>query len=86
MRGWVSASGRWIRCVSDPSGAWVLATNRDSKPFDAQWKEAAWSIVRTFRAQQRKQGLGPYSFERTSAAPTDTCALGGFGNPARPWA
>ena len=56
----------------------------DSKPFDAQWKEAAWSIVRTFRAQQRKQGLGPYSFERTSAAPTDTCALGGFGNPARP--
>jgi len=28
----------------------------DSKPFDAQWKEAAWSIVRTFRAQQRKQG------------------------------
>ena len=56
----------------------------DSKPFDAQWKEATWSIVRTFRAQQRKQGLGPYSFERTSAAPTDTCALGGFGNPARP--
>jgi meiotically up-regulated gene 157 (Mug157) protein len=56
----------------------------DTRPFDAQWKEAAWSIVRTFRAQQRKQGLGPYSFERTSADPSDTCALGGFGNPARP--
>jgi meiotically up-regulated gene 157 (Mug157) protein len=56
----------------------------DTRPFDAQWKEAAWTIVRTFRAQQRKTGPGPYSFERESAAPTETCALGGFGNPARP--
>ncbi len=56
----------------------------DTRPFDAQWKEAAWTIVRTFRAQQRKTGPGPYSFERESAVPTETCALGGFGNPARP--
>jgi meiotically up-regulated gene 157 (Mug157) protein len=56
----------------------------DTAPFDAQWKEAAWTIVRTFRAQQRKTGPGPYSFERTSTAPTETCALGGWGNPARP--
>jgi meiotically up-regulated gene 157 (Mug157) protein len=54
----------------------------DTAPFDAQWKEAAWTIVRTFRAQQRKTGPGPYSFERTSAIPTETCALGGWGNPA----
>lgn len=56
----------------------------DTHPFDAQWKEAAWTIVRTFRAQQRKTGPGPYSFERTSTVPTETCALGGWGNPARP--
>jgi hypothetical protein len=56
----------------------------DTRPFDAQWKEAAWTIVRTFRVQQRKTEPGPYSFERTSAAPTETCALGGWGNPARP--
>ncbi len=56
----------------------------DTRPFDAQWKEAAWSIVRTFRAQQRKQGPGPYSFIRVSGIPTETCALSGFGNPARP--
>lgn len=56
----------------------------DTAPFDAQWKEAAWTIVRTFRAQQRKTGPGPYSFERTSSIPTETCALGGWGNPARP--
>jgi meiotically up-regulated gene 157 (Mug157) protein len=56
----------------------------DTSPFDAQWKEAAWTIVRTFRTQQRKQGRGPYSFQRASATPTDTLALDGFGNPAIP--
>jgi meiotically up-regulated gene 157 (Mug157) protein len=56
----------------------------DTRPFDAQWKQAAWTIVRTFRAQQRKTGPGPYSFQRESEAPTDTCALGGWGNPALP--
>jgi meiotically up-regulated gene 157 (Mug157) protein len=56
----------------------------DMAPFDAQWKEAAWTIVRTFRTQQRKQGPGPYSFQRASETPTDTLALDGFGNPAIP--
>jgi meiotically up-regulated gene 157 (Mug157) protein len=56
----------------------------DTKPFDAVWKDAAWTIVRTFREQQRKEGKGPYSFERDSAVPYDTVALSGFGNPARP--
>jgi len=56
----------------------------DTQPFDATWKEAAWSIVRTFRAQQRKGGPGPYSFQRSSLVPYDTVPLGGFGNPARP--
>jgi meiotically up-regulated gene 157 (Mug157) protein len=56
----------------------------DTSPFDAQWGEAAWTVVRTFRAQQRKDGPGPYSFQRASAVSTETCALGGFGNPARP--
>jgi meiotically up-regulated gene 157 (Mug157) protein len=56
----------------------------DTSPFDAQWKEAGWTIVRTFRAQQRKQGQGPYSFQRASEVPTDTVALEGFGSPAIP--
>jgi meiotically up-regulated gene 157 (Mug157) protein len=56
----------------------------DTGPFDGQWKEAAWTIVRTFRTQQRKQGRGPYSFLRESETPTDTLALDGFGNPAIP--
>ena len=56
----------------------------DTRPFDATWKEAAWTVVRTFRTQQRKNGQGPYSFERESAVPYDTVPLSGFGNPARP--
>jgi hypothetical protein len=56
----------------------------DASPFDATWKEAAATIVRTFRTQQRKDGPGPYSFERESPVPTDTLPLSGFGNPALP--
>jgi meiotically up-regulated gene 157 (Mug157) protein len=56
----------------------------DTGPFDAQWKEAAWTIVRTFRTQQRKLGRGPYSFQREAETPTETLALDGFGNPAVP--
>jgi meiotically up-regulated gene 157 (Mug157) protein len=55
----------------------------DGGPFDAQWKAAAETIVRTFREQQRKNGPGPYSFQRESSVPYDTVALSGMGNPAR---
>jgi hypothetical protein len=56
----------------------------DNVPFDAIWKQAAWRIVQTFREQQRKDGHGPYVFQRTTANPTDTLPLRGYGNPARP--
>jgi meiotically up-regulated gene 157 (Mug157) protein len=63
-------------------GYW--AATGDTQPFDAEWKEAAWTILRTFRDQQRKTGPGRYSFERESRVPSETCALGGWGNPALP--
>jgi uncharacterized protein len=56
----------------------------DTSPFDASWTQSAWTIVRTFREQQRKHGPGPYSFQRESPVPGDTLPLGGFGNPAVP--
>ncbi len=56
----------------------------DIRPFDATFKQAAWTIVRTFREQQRKQSPGPYSFQRSSPGPSDSVPLGGFGNPALP--
>lgn len=55
----------------------------DRAPFDKEWKAAAWTIVKTFREQQRLTGRGPYSFTRLSTIPTETLPLHGYGNPAR---
>lgn len=57
---------------------------KDKAPFDALWLEASRACVRTFREQQRKDGAGPYSFQRTSNRPTETMQLDGWGAPARP--
>jgi meiotically up-regulated gene 157 (Mug157) protein len=56
----------------------------DRSPFNDTWIAAAWKIVETFREQQRLTGRGPYSFTRRTTTPTDTLALQGYGNPARP--
>ena len=57
---------------------------RDTTPFDDTWHHAQSRILATFREQQRKNGPGPYSFQRTSAIPTDSLPGSGFGNPTRP--
>jgi meiotically up-regulated gene 157 (Mug157) protein len=41
-------------------------------------------ILRTFREQQRKEGRGPYKFQRVTGWQTDTVAGAGYGNPVRP--
>ena len=56
----------------------------DTSPFDAEWREAARAILRTFRQQLRMKGHGPYSFQRMTTNPIDTVPLKGYGNPARP--
>jgi len=55
----------------------------DTTPFDAEWHRAAQAIVATLRAEQRKDGTSPYSFQRTSPNPYDTLVLGGKGAPTR---
>ena len=52
--------------------------------FDREWLEAMRVIVRTFKEQQRKDGVGPYRFQRTTDRPFDTAAGIGHGNLARP--
>jgi uncharacterized protein len=61
---------------------WVIT--KDASPFDASWGEAISLIVRTFREQQRKDGKGPYRFQRRTEVQTDTVALGGYGFPVNP--
>jgi meiotically up-regulated gene 157 (Mug157) protein len=56
----------------------------DTKPFDAQWQQAVKTTLQTFRAQQRKNGLGPYHFQRETTNSTDTQPMKGYGYPVRP--
>ena len=59
-----------------------LAATSDLTPFDDTWRDAMQTIVKTFRDQQRKDGDGPYKFNRTASEPTETLAHG-YGWPTK---
>ena len=42
------------------------------------------NILRTFREQQRKEGVGPYTFQRNTTRQLDTVCNDGKGNPVNP--
>ncbi len=63
-------------------GYWQISG--DTTPFDDRWAEAMRTVLRTFREQQRKDGLGPYHFQRASPSPTETLGDDGHGNPVKP--
>lgn len=56
----------------------------DTSPFDSNWKEAIRLTLQTFREQQRKDGKGPYKFQRLTDWATDGVPLEGYGYPAKP--
>ncbi|GAC1597738.1 MAG: glycoside hydrolase family 125 protein [Chitinophagaceae bacterium] len=56
----------------------------DTAPFDNNWAATIALVVRTFKEQQRKNGMGPYTFQRTTAWATDGVPLGGYGYPVKP--
>jgi len=55
----------------------------DLVPFDDTWRQAARTILDTFRVQQRKTGPGPYHFQRPAPNPVDTLGSDGYGAPTR---
>jgi meiotically up-regulated gene 157 (Mug157) protein len=55
-----------------------------TRPFDAQWQKAMHLVVDTMTVQQRKNGPGPYHFQRASPIATETLPADGFGNPVNP--
>ncbi|WP_312137657.1 glycoside hydrolase family 125 protein [Sphingobacterium sp.] len=59
-------------------------TTNDTTPFDDTWVKAQELIYKTFVEQQRKENLGPYKFERTTARGTDTLQVDGYGYPVNP--
>jgi len=56
----------------------------DTRPFDVRWKQAMMLAIATMRVQQRKQGDGPYRFQRVSDVSTETLPAAGLGNPIKP--
>jgi meiotically up-regulated gene 157 (Mug157) protein len=63
-------------------GYWKITG--DTSVFDSQWIEAMRLIIQTFNEQQRFDGKGPYSFQRTTAWATDGVPLSGYGYPVKP--
>ncbi len=59
-------------------------TTKDEKIFNKYWQKAAQLIVNTFIAQQRKNELKPYKFERNTKRQLDTLSNGGYGRPLKP--
>ena len=55
----------------------------DTSPFDAAWKLAMQTVLKTMRVEQRKDGEETYSFQRAALNPTDSL-VNGIGNPLRP--
>jgi meiotically up-regulated gene 157 (Mug157) protein len=55
----------------------------DSTPFDAEWLGAMDKVLQTFKEQQRKDGQGPYTFQRKSQFATDSVPMGGYGYPTK---
>lgn len=60
-----------------------LATG-DISIFDVEWQKAMRSILNTLRTQQRKDGLGPYKFQRETEDPTDSQMNKGWGPSVNP--
>ncbi len=56
----------------------------DASVFDEHWLAAIGNILRTFREQQRKEGVGPYTFLRVTDRQLDTVCNVGKGNPVNP--
>ena len=56
----------------------------DTSVLDSNWHKSMELVVKTFKEQQRKDNLGPYSFTRDCDRPTDSQINNGWGAPVKP--
>ena len=56
----------------------------DASIFDEVWLEAIGNVLKTFKEQQRKDGVGPYNFQRRTERALDTLNNNGNGAPVKP--
>lgn len=59
-------------------------TTGDTSVFDMEWQKAMALILQTFKEQQRKEGKGPYRFQRMTPRQSDTMNVDGWGHPVCP--
>jgi len=65
------------------SAGYARAT-ASTRPFDATWRGALETALRTLRVEQRLTGPSPYRFHRPDGDPLDVVPNGGRGAPTRP--
>ena len=63
---------------------WYWLVTGDASIFGDVWLQAVENILKTFKEQQRKDGLGPYHFYRITDRTYDTVGWGGYGAPVKP--
>lgn len=56
----------------------------DASVFGGDWIQAIKNILKTFKEQQRKDGPGPYKFQRRTERQLDTMQNDGYGHPVKP--
>ena len=49
-----------------------------------EWIQAITNVLKTFKEQQRKDGVGPYKFQRKTERALDTLNNDGLGAPVKP--
>ena len=63
---------------------WYWLVTGDASIFGDVWLQTVENILKTFKEQQRKDGLGPYHFYRVTDRTYDTVGWGGYGAPVKP--
>jgi meiotically up-regulated gene 157 (Mug157) protein len=56
----------------------------DTSIFAEEWAETISLVLKTFKEQQKKNGHGPYTFQRKTERQLDTMSNNGLGNPVKP--
>ena len=59
-------------------------TTGDASIFSEEWIQAITNVLKTFKEQQRKDGVGPYKFQRKTERALDTLNNDGLGAPVKP--
>ena len=77
-----------MRCNAFPIGFTSLAKLErwfcGSCGFTEEWIQAITNVLKTFKEQQRKEGVGPYKFQRKTERALDTLNNDGLGAPVNP--